>query len=54
MATLARNADPDAGDGVLAGLRWAIVRDLKLALRTPSELGVQLLFYIVEIGRAHV
>jgi len=49
MATLARNADPDAGDDVLAGLRWSLARDLKLALRTPSELGVQLLFYIVVV-----
>jgi heme exporter protein B len=49
MATLARNADPDAGDDVLAGLRWALARDLKLSLRTPSELGVQLLFYIVVV-----
>ena len=28
-------------------IRWAIARDLKLALRSRAELGVQLLFYLI-------
>ena len=28
-------------------IRWAIARDLKLALRSRAELGVQLLFYVI-------
>ena len=28
-------------------LRWAVARDVKLALRSRAELGVQLLFYVV-------
>src|SRR4249919_4145949 len=28
-------------------IRWAVARDLKLALRSRAELGVQLLFYVI-------
>jgi heme exporter protein B len=49
MATLVQRDDPDAGGDALAGLAWALARDLRLALRTPSELGVQLLFYVVVV-----
>jgi heme exporter protein B len=35
--------------GVLPGLRWAIARDLKLALRSRSELGVQIMFYVIVV-----
>src|SRR5258706_6331006 len=34
---------------VLPGVRWALVRDLKLALRSRAELGVQLLFYVIVV-----
>jgi heme exporter protein B len=39
-----------AGDSALAGLRWAIVRDLRLAFRSRAELGVQLLFYVIVVS----
>lgn len=37
-------------DGALAGLRWAAARDLRLALRSRAELGVQLLFYVIVVA----
>src|SRR4029079_6705822 len=37
----------EAPSGVGAALRWALVRDLRLALRSRAELGVQLLFYVI-------
>ena len=36
--------------GVGAALRWAVVRDLRLALRSRAELGVQLLFYVIVVS----
>ena len=42
-------ATPDAG-AVLPGVRWALGRDLKLALRSRAELGVQLLFYVIVVS----
>jgi len=39
----------DAG-AVLPGVRWALMRDLKLALRSRAELGVQLLFYVIVVS----
>ena len=41
---------PPATDGALAGLRWAAARDLRLALRSRAELGVQLLFYVIVVA----
>ncbi len=35
---------------ILRGVRWAVARDLKLALRSRSELGVQLLFYVIVVS----
>ncbi|HEX6944644.1 MAG TPA: heme exporter protein CcmB [Casimicrobiaceae bacterium] len=37
-------------DGALAGLKWAASRDLRLALRSRGELGVQLLFYVIVVA----
>jgi heme exporter protein B len=42
-------AEADAG-GVLPGLVWALARDLRLALRSRAELGVQLLFYVIVVS----
>ena len=39
---------PDTG-AVLPGVRWALARDLRLALRSRAELGVQLLFYVIVV-----
>ena len=35
---------------MLAALRWAAARDLRLAMRSRSELGVQLLFYVIVVS----
>ena len=40
---------PVASDGALAGVRWALARDLRLAFRSRAELGVQLLFYVIVV-----
>jgi len=39
----------DTAGAVLPGLRWALARDLKLALRSRAELAVQLLFYVIVV-----
>jgi heme exporter protein B len=41
---------PAADSGAWAGVRWALARDLKLALRSRAELGVQLLFYVIVVS----
>ena len=40
---------PVPADGALAGVRWALARDLRLAFRSRAELGVQLLFYVIVV-----
>ena len=37
-------------DGALRGIGWAMTRDLRLALRSRAELGVQLLFYLIVVA----
>jgi heme exporter protein B len=36
--------------GVIAGVRWAVARDLRVAMRSRAELGVQLLFYVIVVS----
>jgi heme exporter protein B len=36
--------------GAWPGLGWALRRDLRLALRSKAELGVQLLFYVIVVA----
>src|SRR5437868_1946408 len=48
-SAVASDASAPAG-GILAGIRWAVQRDLRLALRSRSELGVQLLFYVIVVS----
>ncbi|HKB48030.1 MAG TPA: heme exporter protein CcmB, partial [Ktedonobacterales bacterium] len=52
-------ADPDAATfgigamqdhGAWSGVRWALLRDLRLAMRSRTELGVQLLFYVIVVS----
>jgi heme exporter protein B len=44
------NGDEDAeGEGWTAGFAWAVRRDVARAMRTRSELGVELLFYAIVI-----
>jgi heme exporter protein B len=38
---------PAQSDTAWPAVRWAIARDVKLALRSRAELGVQLLFYVL-------
>ena len=40
----------DTAGAVLPGLRWALARDIKLALRSRAELAVQLLFYVIVVS----
>jgi len=49
VPTAPATATLDAG-AVLPGVRWALMRDLKLALRSRAELGVQLLFYVIVVS----
>ena len=42
--------NPIAADSVWPAVRWAAARDLKLALRSRGELGVQLLFYVIVVS----
>jgi len=42
-------APTDAADAVIPGVRWALARDIKLALRSRTELAVQLLFYVIVV-----
>ena len=40
---------PIVADSAWSGVAWALARDLKLALRSKAELGVQLLFYVIVV-----
>lgn len=46
----AQDAPPLPDSGVWSGLRWALARDLRIALRSRAELGVQLLFYVIVVS----
>jgi len=43
-------AQPPIERGGWPGVAWALRRDLRLALRSKAELGVQLLFYVVVVS----
>jgi heme exporter protein B len=42
-------SEASADHGVWRGVAWALARDLRIALRSKAELGVQLLFFIIVI-----
>lgn len=50
MTTLTAQAAEPAAPGAWGGMAWAVRRDLKLALRSKAELGVQLLFYVIVVA----
>jgi len=50
MTTLAAQVAERAAPGAWRGMAWAVRRDLKLALRSKAELGVQLLFYVIVVA----
>jgi heme exporter protein B len=39
-----------AAGAVVPGVRWALARDIRLALRSRAELAVQLLFYVIVVS----
>jgi heme exporter protein B len=46
----ARLADADDNAGAIwPAIRWGLARDLRIALRSRAELGVQLLFYVIVV-----
>ena len=50
MSVALASADPAAADTVWPALKWAIARDVRLALRSRAELGVQLTFYVIVVS----
>jgi heme exporter protein B len=50
MSTAAATMNPIATDAVWPAIRWAVARDLKLALRSRTELAVHLLFYVIVVS----
>ena len=50
MTTAAAAITPAATDAVWPAIRWAVARDLKLALRSRTELAVHLLFYVIVVS----
>ena len=54
IGALRGGADDERGsqqdDDILAAIRWALVRDIRIALRSKGELGVELLFYVIVVS----
>jgi len=54
MPGAAEHAIADSGDderaSITAAFAWALARDLRVALRSKAELGVQLLFYVIVVS----
>jgi len=46
----APGAEDDARRSVLAAFGWSLARDVRIALRSRAELGVQLLFYVIVVS----
>ena len=46
----ADNAADDARASVLRAFGWSLARDLRIAMRSKAELGVQLLFYVIVVS----
>ena len=49
MPAAATATRPDASS-VSAAFAWALARDLRIALRSKAELGVQLMFYVIVVS----
>ena len=49
-AAAAHAQDGDDAQSVLAAFGWALARDVRIALRSKAELGVQLLFYVIVVS----
>ena len=46
----ADNAADDARASVLRAFGWSLARDLRIAMRSKADLGVQLLFYVIVVS----
>jgi len=44
------NERSDADAAILPAVGWALARDIRVALRSKAELGVQLLFYVIVVS----
>jgi heme exporter protein B len=49
LAAIAAIADETRASGAWRGFAWSMTRDLRLAIRSKAELGVQLLFYLIVV-----
>jgi heme exporter protein B len=49
MSTLASDMLSVPAPTAMGGVRWALRRDLRIAVRTKGELGVQWLFYVIVV-----
>ena len=49
-ASSVRWRESSADSSVLAAIGWALERDLRIAVRSKAELGVQLLFYVIVVS----
>jgi len=50
MSTVAATTLDEPDPGVFSAIRWAVVHDLRVALRSRAELAVQLLFYVIVVS----
>ena len=50
MATTATTGERPDASSVSAAFGWALARDLRIALRSKAELGVQLMFYVIVVS----
>ncbi|HSQ81318.1 MAG TPA: heme exporter protein CcmB [Casimicrobiaceae bacterium] len=50
MATTATTGERPDASSVSAAVGWALARDLRIALRSKAELGVQLMFYVIVVS----
>jgi heme exporter protein B len=50
LAGVDARADLGVKRSVIAAFGWALARDFRVALRSKSELGVQLLFYVIVVS----
>jgi heme exporter protein B len=49
VTAVAATLEDRTAPGAWRGAAWAVARDLRLALRSKAELGVQLLFYVIVV-----
>jgi heme exporter protein B len=51
VSTLAADAAaPEQPESAVAAIGWALARDIRVAMRSKAELGVQLLFYVIVVS----